>query len=176
MKTLFIASCLAASFVAGSASADDFSSEISVTAATSGLSVGAAQNMEYCLSANPNVASSKAIRACTKAYKASKPIYELWSEILVRRGSLLLSSGKYEKAARDFTTASKLSSDINLAYIGQGFSALAEKNTSIAKARFKDCDKTGKFAPLVAYGLGLAHEQAGDQVVSTQAYEASFSP
>jgi tetratricopeptide (TPR) repeat protein len=174
MKTVLITTCLAIALGAGSAHATEVFSDASLTSGLSSVDSKAAQNLRHCLSADTEIASSRSIRACTKAYQASIPSYELRSEILTRRGLLQFSNGKFDKAARDFTKASELSADNNLANLGNGFAALMKSETQIAKAKFRDCDDHGKLAPLAAYGLALALEQDGDMQAAEQAYQQAL--
>ena len=174
MKSFLIATCLVVSLGAGSAHANEVFSDNSVNSAVSGVDIKSVQNLQNCLSADTNVPSSKSIRACTKAYQSSIPSYELRSEILTRRGLLQFSRGKFEKASRDFAMAGDLSGDNNLANLGYGFAALMESDTQSAKAMFRDCDTHGKFAPLAAYGLGLALEQDGERQEAMKAYEQAL--
>lgn len=175
MKTMLISTCLAVSLAAGSASATEVYSDNSITSSLAGTNVKAMENLRDCLNADTKSVSSKSIRACTKAFKDSAPRYALRSEILARRGLLQLSNGKFEKAARDFSQASELDADNNLASLGFGFSALMQENTEVALAKFKECDEHGRFAPLASYGLGLALEQKGDAAAAAQAYERALA-
>jgi len=175
MKTFFTTTCLILSLAAGSASANEVFSDNSVTSAFAAADPQAAQDLRNCLTADTELASSKAIRACTKAYKASAPQYGLRSEILTRRGLLQLSNGKFEKASHDFKKASELSQDNNLASLGSGFAALLQNDTSAAMAKFKACDDHGDVAPLAAYGLALAFEQSGNKASAVEAYERALA-
>ena len=174
MRTVLITTCLAVVFASGSAHAAEVFSDIYMSSGLSDVDVKAAQNLHHCLNADTEIASSRSIRACTKAYQASIPSYELRSEILTRRGLLQFSNGKFDKAARDFTKASELSADNNLANLGNGFAALMKKDTQSAKAKFRDCDKHGELAPLAAYGLALALEQDGETQAAAQAYQQAL--
>ena len=174
MKTIIFTTCFAFASVAGSAHANEVFSDNSITSGLSGVDNESIQNLRDCLNADTDVASSRSIRACTKAYQASIPSYKLRSEILTRRGLLQFSNGKFDKAARDFKKASKLSSDNNLANLGGGFAALMKHDTQSAKAKFQDCDKNGKLAPLAAYGLALSLEQDGDTQAAKQAYQRAL--
>lgn len=175
MKTFITTTCLVVSLAAGSASANEVFSDSSINSPFAGANPEAAQDLRNCLTADTHLASSKAIRACTKAYKASAPQYTLRSEILLRRGLLQLSNGKFEKASRDFKKASDLSEDNNLANLGSGFAALMQNDTSTALAKFKACDDHGDVAPLAAYGLALAFEQTGNPDSAVEAYERALT-
>lgn len=175
MKTFITTTCLVVSLAAGTASANEVFSDNSITSPFAGVNPEAAQDLQNCLTANTELASSKAIRACTKAYKASAPQYALRSEILTRRGVLQLSKGKFENASRDFQKASELSEDNNLANLGSGFAALMQNDTSAAMVRFKACDDHGEVAPLAAYGLALAFEQSGNTDSAVEAYERALA-
>lgn len=174
MKIVLITTCLALAFATGSAHANEVFSDASLSSGLSGVDVQAAKNLRHCLNADTEVASSRSIRACTKAYQASIPSYELRSEILTRRGLLQFSNGKFDKAARDFMKASKLSADNNLANLGSGFVALMNNDTQSAKAKFRDCDDHGQLASLAAYGLALAMEQDGETQSAAQAYQRAL--
>lgn len=174
MKTILITTCLAVAVATGSAQATEVFSDTSIASGLSGVDVKAAQNLRHCLEADTELASSRSIRACTKAYQASIPSYEIRSEILTRRGLLQFSKGKFDKAARDFTAASELSADNNLANLGNGFAALMKNDTQIAKAKFRDCDDRGQLASLAAYGLALALEQDGEMQAAEQAYQQAL--
>lgn len=175
MKTLFTTTCLVVSLAAGTANANEVFSDNSITSAFAAANPEAAQDLRNCLTADTQLASSKAIRACTKAYKASAPQYALRSEILTRRALLHLSNAKFEKASRDFKNASELSEDNNLANLGSGFAALMQNDTSVAMAKFKACDDHGDVAPLAAYGLALAFEQSGNTESAVEAYERALA-
>ncbi len=174
MKTLFTTTCLVVSLAAGTASANEVFSDNSITTPFATANPEVAEDLRNCLTADMQLASSKAIRACTKAYKESVPQYALRSEILTRRGLLHLSNGTFEKASHDFQKASKLSNDNNLANLGSGFAALMQNDTATAMARFRDCDDHGDVAPLAAYGLALAFEQSGNPNSALEAYERAL--
>jgi len=59
--------------------------------------------------------------------------------------------------------------------LASGFAALVKNDTQNAKSKFRDCDEQGKFAPLAAYGLGLAFEQGGDRAAAMEAYERALT-
>jgi len=174
MRTVLITTCLAVALGAGSAHATEVFADASLTSGLSSVDSKAEQNLRHCLNADTEIASSRSIRACSKAYQASIPSYELRSEILTRRGLLQFSNGKFDKAARDFKIASELSADNNLANLGNGFAALMKNDTQNAKAKFRDCDDHGKLAPLASYGLGLAFEQDGEVQAAVQAYQKAL--
>lgn len=175
MKIFFTTTCLVVSLAAGTASANEVFSDNSITSPFAAANPEAEQNLRNCLTADTQLASSKAIRACTKAYKASAPQYALRSEILARRGLLHLSNENFKKASYDFQKASELSEDNNLANLGSGFAALMQNNTSVAMAKFKACDDHGDVAPLAAYGLALAFEQVGNTESAVEAYERALA-
>ncbi|GGX75963.1 hypothetical protein GCM10011309_27520 [Litorimonas cladophorae] len=174
MKTVFITTFISVAFVTGSAYASEVFSDTSITSGLSGVDVKAERNLRLCLNADTEIASSSSIRACTKAYQASIPSYDLRSEILTRRGLLQFSNGKFDKAARDFTKASSLSPDNNLANLGTGFAALMKNDILSAKFKFQNCDDQGELAPLAAYGLALAFEQNGETSAAAQAYQRAL--
>lgn len=133
------------------------------------------QNLKECLNADMQKVSSRSIRACTKAYRASVPSYEIRSDILTRRGLLRLSSGKMQEATRDFDKAARLSNDNEFANLGQGFAALLEKDAATAMARFSACADHESAAPLAAYGLALTLEMTGDREGAVKAYQHALS-
>jgi len=132
-------------------------------------------NLSDCLNADMSAVSSRAIRACTKAYRASVPNYDIRSDLLTRRGLLRLSSGKVESATRDFDKAARLVDDNEFANLGLGFAALLENDAVTAKARFADCADHQRAAPLAAYGLALTLEMDGDRAGAIAAYERALA-
>ncbi len=141
---------------------------------TSGLPVydrEAVKNLNHCFQADMELASSKAIRACSKAYRNSVPRHDIRSDILTQRGLLQLSAGRFSKASRDFEKSAKLNNVNEFAYLGQGYSAIMEKDYTKAETLFKDCMSHGKAAPLAAYGMGIAQALSGDKDGAIAAFQ-----
>ena len=171
MKTILFTTILVASLGASSAHANEVFSETSVSSGLSGVSAEAAQNLSACLHSNIDTASSKAIRACSKAYKASIPLYDIRSDILTRRGLLQLSAGRFDKASRDFESAAKLNADNEFANLGKGYAAIMQQDYAAAANYFKDCRDHKKAAPLAAYGMAMTKELTGDIKGALASYE-----
>ena len=162
MKKFLFTTILVASFGATSAYANEVYSDSSVTSGLSGVSSTALENLQDCLQSDTAIASSKAIRACSKAYKASIPLNDVRSDILTRRGVLQLSAGRFDKASRDFKSAAKLNNENEFAYLGEGYAALLNSDYAKATEFFNDCTSHDKAAPLAVFGLAMAKEMSGD--------------
>lgn len=162
MKKFIITTLAVASFGATSAFANEVFSDYSATTGLSGVNSEAIENLRNCLEADMQIASSKAIRACSKAYKASIPSYEVRSQILTQRGLLQLSAGRFEKAARDFKSASKLNNENEFAFLGEGYAAMMDQDYEAATRLFNDCKTHNEAAPLAIYGLAMTKELTGD--------------
>jgi len=171
MKKILLTTILVASFGATSASANEVFADNSVTSALSGVSSQAMQNMRNCLQSDTELASSKAIRACSKAYKQSIPSYDLRSNILTRRGLLHLSAGQFDKASRDFKLAATLNQENEFAYLGEGYAAMPNKDYVSAARFFNDCKSHQRAAPLAIYGLAMTQELTGDIHSALSSYE-----
>lgn len=171
MKKFIFTTFVAASFAATPALADEIFSDNSVTSSLSGTNSEAVENMRNCLNADMEIASSKAIRACSKAYQASIPNYEIRSQIITRRGLLQLSAGRLDKATRDFTKASKLNNDNKIAVLSQGYAALMAKDYDKAAGLFTDTTLDETTAPLANYGLAMSKELSGDKAGAVEAYQ-----
>lgn len=174
MKKLMITPIAAAGLslfaFAPSALAGDSNGSI-ITSSFSTQDSDAAKNLRHCFSSDVEVASSRAIRACSKAYKDSIPNYDVRSDILMRRGLLKLSAGRFDKASRDFKSAAKLNKVNEFAYLGQGYAALMQSDYKTAKLLFEDCLSNGEAAPLAVYGLAMVQELSGDQLAAVKTYE-----
>ncbi len=175
MKKLLLTTILVASFGASTAHANEVFADNSVSSALSSVSSEAAENLRDCLQSDTRLASSKAIRACSKAYKASIPLYDIRSDILTRRGLLQLSAGRFDKASRDFKSASKLNEQNEFAYLGEGYAALLERDYTKAAKFFSDCMAHDKAAPLAIYGLAMTKELSGDIQGAAMSYERAAS-
>lgn len=162
MKKILFTTILVASFGATTAHAGEVYQDNFVTSGLSSVSAEAIDNLRDCLQSDAELASSRAIRACSKAYKASIPRHEIRSTILTRRGLLQLSAGRFDKASRDFRSAAKLNKVNEFAYLGQGYAALMEKDYQTAAKFFNDCTTHDKAAPLAIYGLAMTRELTGD--------------
>jgi len=171
MKKIIINALIATSFAATPALADEIFSDNTITSSLSGANSEAVENLRNCLDADMKLASSKAIRACSKAYKASIPNYEIRSEILTRRGLLQLSAGRLDKATRDFKKASMLNDQNEIAVLSQGYAALMAKNYDEAASFFSDCTLNKATAPLANYGLAMTKEMSGDKAGALEAYQ-----
>jgi len=134
-----------------------------------------AKNLEDCFTSDIDIASSRAIRACSKSYKNSIPNAKTRSTILTRRGLLQLSAGNFEKASRDFKAASKLSRVNELSHLGEAYAAVMRKDLKTAEGLFNDCLTHGKTKPLAVYGLGIIREMSGDNNGAVSAYEQAAS-
>lgn len=171
MRNFLFTTILVASFGATSAYSNEVYSDSSVTSGLSGVSSSALENLQDCLQSDTAIASSKAIRACSKAYKASIPLNDVRSDILTRRGVLQLSAGRFDKASRDFKSAAKLNNDNEFAYLGEGYAALLNRDPIKAVKFFNDCTSHDKAAPLAVFGLAMAKEMSGDMHGAVESYE-----
>lgn len=171
MKKILFTTLLVASFGASTAHANEVFADNSVSSALSGVSSEAAENLRDCLQSDTRIASSQAIRACTKAYKASIPLHDIRSDILTRRGLLQLSAGRFDKASRDFKMAAKLNKENEFAYLGEGYAAMLQQDYEMAARFFKDCTTHEKAAPLAIYGLAMTKELTGDIQGAVATYE-----
>lgn len=171
MKKIIFTTILVASFGASTAHANEVFQDNPVTTGLSGVSAEAAENLRECLKSNTETAPGKAIRACSKAYKASIPNHDIRSDILTRRGWLRLSSGKLDRASRDFKSAASLNNENELAYLGEGFAAMLDKDYQAAVNYFNDCRTHNEVAPLAMYGLAMTKELSGDIDGAIKSYE-----
>ncbi len=118
-------------------------------------------------------ASSRAVRACTKAARlANTP--DVRGELIARRGLHRLALGQFDKAGTDFERAGSLTGDTSLASLGTGFAAMMEKDLPRARSAFDDCSNFGPLAPLAQYGLGLSYQMSGDTGMAREAYAAAL--
>lgn len=171
MKKILFTTLIIASFGVSTAHAGEVFADNSVTSALSNVSSETAENLSDCLKADAQIASSKAIRACSKAYKASIPLYDIRSDILTRRGLLQLSAGRFDKASRDFKSAAKLNKQNEFAYLGEGYAALLNADYATAIRSFEDCTSHDKTAPLAVYGLAITQEKMGDLTGAMETYK-----
>lgn len=171
MKKILFTTILVASFGASTAHANEVFQDNFVTSGLSSVSAEAVDNLRNCLQSDTEIASSKAIRACSKAYKASIPRHEVRSKILTRRGLLQLSAGRFDKASRDFKSAAKMNKQNEFAYLGEGYAAMLQHDYEAAAKFFNDCTTHDKAAPLAIYGLAMTKELTGDIQGAVATYE-----
>ena len=171
MKKILFTTILVTSLGASTAHANEVFADNSVTSALSNVSSEAVQNMRNCLQSDTGLASSKAIRACSKAYKASIPLHDIRSDILTRRGLLQLSAGRFDKASRDFKMAAQLNKENEFAYLGEGYASIMKQDYVTAAKFFNDCKTHDKAAPLATYGLAMTKELSGDIQGAVATYE-----
>jgi len=171
MKKILTATIIMAAMTATPTFANGLSSDLDITAKLSASNSQVATDFINCLNADMEIASSKAIRACSKAYKAAPPISEIRSQIVMRRGLLQLSAGRFDKASRDFKTAAKLNKENEIAYLGEGYAALMQQDYAEAARLFDDCKTHKDAAPMAIYGLAMAKEMSGDKLGAIANYE-----
>ena len=171
MKKILFSTLLVASFGATTAHSNEVFEDNFVTSGLSSVSAEAIDNLRDCLQSDTEIAASKAIRACSKAYKVSIPRHDVRSKILTRRGLLQLSAGRFNKASRDFKLASKLNQENEYAYLGEGYAAMLQQDYVTAAKFFKDCNTHDKAAPLAMYGLAMTKELTGDIQGAVVTYE-----
>lgn len=167
MKTVLIgAAVLLLAAPAHAQTAETFSDPL----VQSGLSQTSSQSqiiMRDCLSPD---SSSRAVRACTKAIKASVAVPEIRSELYAKRGLHQLNMGRFAKASRDFAAAGRLDGENALAALGAGFTALREERLAEARAYFDRCrDDEAAFA-LAQYGVGMSYQMEGRAEDARAAY------
>ncbi len=178
MKKIMITTFVAASLTVSTAAMADVYSDDGVASALPSVSAESMKNLNVCFQSDMQIASSRAIRACSKAYKASIANYDVRSRILTRRGLLQLSAGRFDKASRDFQSASKLNNENEFAYLGQGYAALMQKDYATAEQRFNDCTSHKAAAPLAIYGLAMTEEMRGNMKAAKTGYQqaAALNP
>ena len=171
MKKIFTATIMLAAMSVTPAFANGLSSDLDITAQLSASNSQVATDFRNCLNADVEIASSKAIRACSKAYKAAPPISEIRSQLVTRRGLLQLSAGRFDKASRDFKMAAKLNKENEFAHLGNGYAALMKQDYAEAVRLFNDCKTHKDAAPMAVYGLAMAKEMSGDRSGAIANYE-----
>lgn len=127
--------------------------------------------LNTCLNAEDG--TSKEIRACSKSLRAIVPSHEIKSDIYTRRGLLQLSNGRYERASSDFTKAARLNGENEFAWLGQGYTAMMQRDYDQAMALFNDCDKHPTTAPLASYGKAMTLEMMGDKDAAIAEYKSA---
>lgn len=175
MKKTITSTFAIATFCVSAAAVADIYSDAGVASSLPSVSAEATENLNTCFQSDTQIASSKAIRACSKAYKVSIANYDVRSRILTRRGLLQLSAGRFDKASRDFQSAAKLNNENEFAYLGQGYAALMQKDYASAAKYFNDCTSHRAAAPLAMYGLGMAQELRGDTQAAKDSYAEAAS-
>ena len=171
MKNIFYTTVLTCAVCFGTASAEDLASSGLVSSDNITVSQTDMKHLSDCLSSEMQNVSSRSVRACSKAIKASIPDFEIRSDLYARRGLLQLSAGRFEKASRDFDSADRLNGKHEFASLGQGFSAMMMKDYDVAEAYFMDCKDHEGTASLASYGLGMTYELMGDKTRALEAYE-----
>mgnify|MGYP001110182406 CR=1 FL=1 len=129
-------------------------------------------SMNDCLSTE---SSSRAVRACTKALRASAPNADVRSQLYTRRALHQMALGRHDNAAEDFSRAGDLANDRGLESLGHGFAAMMDNDLTTARRKFKDCNNHGNVAPLAEYGLGLTHQMAGETEAARDAYTRALN-
>lgn len=153
------ATALMGAMFAAPVSANEVFSDLSFSDGLNTVNSQTAENLRTCLNGET---SSKAVRSCSKSLKAVQPNFEMRSDLYTRRGLLYLSSGRIDKASRDFAKAARLDNDNEFAHLGDGYVALMNKDYAAAIERFNDCASHDKAKALAIYGRAMAKEQAGD--------------
>ena len=171
MKKQILMTCLAGAAMMGTASAGDLHAEGLLSAESSIVSQEDMRQLSLCLNSDTQAVSSRSIRACSKAIRASVPSYDLRSDLYARRGLLQLSAGRFEKASRDFGSAARLNGEHEFAYLGQGFAAVMQQDPVSAETYFNDCKGHAATAPLASYGLAMTYELKGDKESAMREYE-----
>lgn len=111
MKKILFTTLLVASFGAASSHANEVSSETYLAA---GVNPQATESLRHCLQSDAKLNYSKAIRAYTKAYKASIPNYDVRSDILTRRGWLTYPQDDLIRLAETLKLRQSLMRTMNL--------------------------------------------------------------
>ncbi len=173
VRKIITASILVVATTAFPLSALGQSTNSSVTPSISRMNFKISQNLNDCIYSDVKQSSSKAIRACSKAYKAAIPRRDIKSQILMRRGLLQLSAGRFDKASQDFNRASKLNGETELTSLGQGYIALMQQNYVAATEYFNDCNTNKNAAPIALYGLAMVKENSGDLKGAVETYKAA---
>jgi Tfp pilus assembly protein PilF len=166
MKSLIITVGLTL-VLAGTASANGTISNSAPTNGISSVSTAAQQTLNNCLTKE---SSSRAIRACTKAIRASTPNDDVRAQLYTRRALHRMAMGRHDDAARDFGRVGQLTQDSGMESLGLGFTAMLNNDLANARRNFKDCNNQGALAPLAEYGLGLTYQIAGESMEARKAY------
>lgn len=171
MKTFIITTVSVLAFSSLNASANEVFSKTSLADGIQSPSNEAAETLRDCLQSDAQIASSKAVGACTKSLRIVAPSWDLKSDIYTRRALLYVSSGRYDKASRDFKSAAKLNKQNEFAYLGQGFAAMLDEDYQEALSYFENCMDHDKAAPLAIYGRAMTHELKGNLMAAKADYQ-----
>ena len=171
MKTVLIgAAALVLAAPAFAQNAETFSDPL----IQSGLSQTSSQSqtiMKDCLATD---SSSRAVRACTKAIKASVAVPEIRSDLYAKRGLHQLNMGRFAKASKDFAAAGRLDGENALAALGSGFAALRQDRLSEARAYFAECNGHEGANALAQYGVGMSYQMEGKAKEARAAYQEAL--
>lgn len=170
MKALYLAAGLVLATATSAAATETFP-DSAMSNGLSSVSADAKSMLGDCLS---DESSSRAVRACTKAIRASVPNDDIRAHLYSRRALHRMALGRYDSAANDFARAGDLKNDETLTALGEGFTAMMRNDLTMAKARFEDCGHRGQVAPLAQYGLGLTYQMAGEERKALDAYQRAL--
>ena len=140
----------------------------------SGLSQASSQSqiiMQDCLAPD---SSSRAVRACTKAIRASVAVPEIRADLYAKRGLHQLNMGRFAKASTDFATAGRLDGENALAALGAGFTALRQERLAEARAYFAECQGHEGANALAQYGVGMSYQMEGRAEDARKAYRQAL--
>lgn len=171
MKTVLLSAGLVLAMTA-TASANETFPNATIASGLSAIQSPAHAAMTNCLSME---SSSRAVRACTKALRASAPKDDVRSQLFTRRALHQMALGRHDDAAQDFTRAGNLVNDRGLESLGHGFAAMMDNDLATARRKFEDCNNQGSIAPLAEYGLGLTFQMAGETDAARDAYGRALS-
>lgn len=171
MKTFLLSAGLVLAMTGTATASETFSNTLTATGMNA-VSSPAQASLNNCLSLE---SSSRAVRACTKALRASAPKDDVRSQLYTRRALHQMALGRHDDAAQDFTRAGDLANDTGLESLGHGFAAMMENDLTTARRKFEDCNNQGGIAPLAEYGLGLTHQMAGETDAARDAYARALS-
>ncbi|GHB03544.1 hypothetical protein GCM10009069_27720 [Algimonas arctica] len=167
MKTLLLSATLVLAMT-GTAAANETLTPTGLNAVQSPAHAA----LNDCLSVD---SSSRAVRACTKALRASAPKADVRSQLYARRALHQMALGRQDNAVKDFTRAGDLANDRGLESIGHGFAAMMSNDLTTARRKFEDCNDQSRHAPLAEYGLGLTYQMSGETDAARDAYARALS-
>lgn len=171
MKTFLLSAGLVLAMSGTAMASETFPNTLTSTG-LSALPSPAQASLNNCLSME---SSSRAIRSCTKALRASAPNDDVRSQLYARRALHQMALGRHDDAAEDFTRAGNLANDTGLESLGHGFAAMMENDLTTARRKFEDCNNQGRHTPLAEYGLGLTHQMAGETDAARDAYARALT-
>lgn len=171
MKTVLIAAGLVLALT-GTSMASETRPSASILSNLSAVQSPAQAALNNCLSKD---STSRAVRACTKALRASRPNDDVRSHLYTRRALHQMAMGRHDNAAQDFTRAGDLTNNTELESLGHGFAAMMDNDLTTARRKFEDCNNQGRIAPLAEYGLGLTHQMAGETDAARRAYARALT-